>query len=331
MFIVKSWPQKQPGIRPGLLFFSAGPGGGRKLPVENGGTDEYNGDGERRKKREGEKSMVIDGFHEKKIFDKSFPFRLILNRNINFSYPPHWHNAIELVYVLKNDFVVLVNSKKYVLKERDILYIPGGDIHEFCGEEATGVRVFINYELSNLNSYMNIERLYTQLRDVRLITPEDGGFYSGLEAEIQKILKEQRTGGIADELYCTARMMDILVMLCQCSPSQLNIGLEKIGKSLEYIEKNYTEDIHLRDISQAAGFSEYYFSRLFKEITEKNFHRYLNEYRIKKAEVLMADPNYTVSEAAYAVGFSSISTFDRLFRQIKGCSPKDFRKLHIGI
>lgn len=287
--------------------------------------------------------MVIDGFHEKKIFDRNFPFRLILNQNINFTYPPHWHNAIELVYVLKNDFVVLVDSKKYKLRERDILYIPGGDIHEFCSEAATGVRVFINYEFSNLNSYMNIERLYTQLRDARLITPENGELYEKIEEEIQKILKEQQTGGIADELYCTARMMDILVLLCQCSPSQLiignlkngvrknNVGLDKIGKSLEYIEKNYMEDIRLKDISQAAGFSEYYFSRLFKEITEKNFHQYLSEYRIKKAEVLMVDPNYTVSEAAYAVGFSSISTFDRLFRQIKGCSPKDFRKLHIGI
>ena len=287
--------------------------------------------------------MIIDGLHEKKIFDKSFPFRMIVNQNINFSYPPHWHNAIELVYVLKNDFVVLVNSKKYVLKEKDILYIPGGDIHEFCSETATGIRIFLNYEFSNLNSYMNIERLYTQLRDVRQISPHDGELYRNLEDEIQKVLKEQQTGGIADELYCTARMMDILVLLCRCSPSQLmmgglkgngrknNIGLDKISKSLNYIEKNYTEDIHLKDISHAAGFSEYYFSRLFKEVTEKNFHQYLNEYRIKKAEVLMVDPNYTVSEVAYAVGFSSISTFDRLFRQMKGCSPKDFRKLHIGI
>lgn len=286
--------------------------------------------------------MIIDGLHEKKIFDKSFPFRLIVNQNINFSYPPHWHNAIELVYVMKNDFVVLVNSKKYVLGEKDILYIPGGDIHEFCSETATGIRIFINYEFSNLNSYMNIERLYTQLRDVRQISPDDGELYRSLEDEIQKILKEQQTGGIADELYYTARMMDILVLLCRCSPSQLmignlknggrksNIGLDKISKSLNYIEKNYTEDIHLKDISHAAGFSEYYFSRLFKEVTEKNFHQYLNEYRIKKAEVLMVDPNYTVSEVAYAVGFSSISTFDRLFRQIKGCSPKDFRKLHTG-
>ena len=284
--------------------------------------------------------MKIDGLHEKEIFDKEFPFRLLVNRDLNFIYPPHWHNAVELVYVLQNTFVVLVNSKRYELKEKDILYIPGGDIHEFCSETPTGVRIFINFELSSLNSYANMAHIYTQLRSVRRITPNDAGLYSKIEAELQKILKAQEVGGIAEDLYYTARMIDILVLLCRSTPTQVNIGnlksssksvgLGKISKAFEYIEKNYMEDIHLKDIAQTVGFSEYYFSRLFKEIMEKNFRQYLNEYRIKKAEDLLTNPNYTVSETAYAVGFNSISTFDRLFRQIKGCSPQDFRKLHVG-
>ncbi|MCI1955905.1 MAG: helix-turn-helix domain-containing protein [Oscillospiraceae bacterium] len=286
--------------------------------------------------------MKIEGLHEKEIFDKKFPFRLIVNRNLNFQYPPHWHNAIELIYVLKNDFVVLVNSRKYDLREKDILYIPGGDIHEFCSETPTGTRIFINFELSSLNSYADMDRIYTQLRAVRPITPKDGTLYPKIEAELQKVLKERENGGFTEELYYTARMIDILVLLCQSTPLQVNIdnlknrksksvGLEKIGKSFEFIEKNYMEDIHLKDIARAAGFSEYYFSRLFKEVTEKNFHQYLNEYRIKKAEILLTNPNYTISETAYAVGFSSISTFDRLFHQNKGCSPQDFRKLYVGV
>lgn len=286
--------------------------------------------------------MKIEGLHEKEIFDKNFPFRLLINQDLNFNYPPHWHNAIELIYVLKNDFIVLVNSKKYELREKDILYIPGGDIHEFCSETPTGMRIFINFELSSLNPYADMDRIYTQLRAVRLITPGDADLYPKIESQLQKVLKGQEPGGFAEELYYTARMIDILVLLCRSTPLQVNmgnlknekgknVGIEKISKSFEFIEKNYMENIHLKDISRAAGFSEYYFSRLFKEITEKNFHQYLNEYRIKKAEALLTDPNYTISEAAYAVGFSSISTFDRLFHQTKGCSPQDFRKLHVGI
>ena len=285
--------------------------------------------------------MKIEGLHEKGLFEKEFPFRLLVNQDINFNYPAHWHNAIELIYVLENEFVVLVNSKKYVLKEKDIFFIPSGDIHEFQSETPTGTRIFINFELSSLNFYGDVDRIRTQLCDIRLITPKDSTLYPKIESEVLKILEELKAGEKASELYYTARVIDILVLLCRNTPSRINIenmennkgknwGLNKINKSFEFIEKNYCEDIHLKDFAQAAGFSEYYFSRLFKEITEKSFHQYLNEYRIKKAEVLLADSNYTVSEAAYATGFSSITTFDRLFKKIKGCSPQEFRKLHVG-
>jgi AraC-like DNA-binding protein len=285
--------------------------------------------------------MKIEGLHEKELFEKEFPFRLIVNQDINFNYPAHWHNAIELIYVLENEFVVFVNSKKYVLKEKDIFFIPSGDIHEFQSETPTGTRIFINFELSSLNYYGDADRIRTQLCDVRLITPNDGILYSQIESEVLKVLQEIKDGGSVYQLYYTARVIDILVLLCRNTPSKINIenmenskgkswGLNKISKSFEFIEKNYSEDIHLKDFAQAVGFSEFYFSRLFKEITEKSFHQYLNEYRIKKAEILLADSNYTVSEAAYATGFSSITTFDRLFKKMKGCSPQEFRKLHVG-
>jgi AraC-like DNA-binding protein len=49
-----------------------------------------------------------------------------------------------------------------------------------------------------------------------------------------------------------------------------------------FIEQNYQNEITLKQLADAAGFSEYHFSRVFKEITEKNIHQYLSEFRIKK-------------------------------------------------
>lgn len=282
--------------------------------------------------------MKIQGLHEKELFEQDFPFRMLINQNLNFDYPAHWHNAIEIIYILENSFTVFVNSKEYDLEEKDIIFIPSEDIHEFRSETPTGTRLFINFELSGLGFYADADRLRTQLCDVRVIRHGEGGIYGRVEEEIMKLLRERESGGFAGELYYTARMLDILLLLLRSTPSSVNMGnmknskkqlwgLEKINKSFQYIEQNYGEDIHLKDIAQAAGFSEYYFSRLFKEITEKSFHQYVSEYRIKKAEPLLMDPDYTVSEAAYAVGFSSIATFDRIFKKIKGCSPQEFRKL----
>lgn len=285
--------------------------------------------------------MKIEGLHEKEIFNEQFPVRLIVNQDIDFDYPAHWHNAIELLYVIKNSFVVFVNSQRYDMRENDILFIPSGDIHEFKSEMNTGTRVFINFELSSFSIYSFLERIRSHMRDVRLIVPEDGSLHKEIEAEIQKMMNVNDLSDFTNQLYYTARIVDIVLLLCKSTTSHINIenmvsskkklnGLEKINRSFEYIEKNYCEDICLKDIANAAGFSEFYFSRLFKEITEKSFHQFLIEFRIKKAEILLTDSNYSISEAAYSSGFSSISTFDRLFRKIKGCSPQEFRKLKVN-
>lgn len=286
--------------------------------------------------------MKLDGLHEKEIFDRKFPFRLLVNREQNFNYPPHWHNAAELVYVLKSGFTVIVNSRRYELHEKDILYIPGGDIHEFCVQPSPGERVFINFELSGLSPFGGTERLYALLRSARVIGSCDNELHTKVCTQLQQILEQCDSEEPAAELFNTARVIDILALLCRTAPVQIctgnpksggdkSAGLARIRRSFDYIEEHYKEDIRLKDIARDAGFSEYYFSRLFKETTEVNFHQYLNEYRIRKAESLLTNSNYTVSEVAYGVGFSSISTFDRLFRSMKGCSPQEFRKLRVGI
>jgi AraC-like DNA-binding protein/mannose-6-phosphate isomerase-like protein (cupin superfamily) len=292
--------------------------------------------------KRGKNCMKLDGLHEKEIFDRKFPFRVIVNREQNFNYPPHWHNAAELVYVLKSGFTVIVNSRTYELNEKEILYIPGGDIHEFCARSSPGERVFINFELSGLSPFGGSERIYALLHSPRVIDRSDEELHSQVRAQIEQILEQCDSEEPTAELFNTARIIDILVLLCRTAPIQANIwdrkksrdrsaDLAKIRKSFDYIETHYSENIRLKDVARDAGFSEYYFSRLFKETMEVNFHQYLNEYRVRKAEYLLTNSNYTVSEIAYGVGFSSISTFDRLFRSMKGCSPQEFRKLRVGI
>ena len=92
-----------------------------------------------------------------------------------------------------------------------------------------------------------------------------------------------------------------------------------------YIEENYTQDLSLQSISQALNYSEAYFCKLFKQCFRVNFSAYLNEYRIEKAKVLMADPRINIKDIGIACGYSDSNYFARVFKRITGQTPSDYR------
>ena len=101
--------------------------------------------------------------------------------------------------------------------------------------------------------------------------------------------------------------------------------LRKFHEVIAFIDEHYAEDICLEEIAHSIGFSKYHFSRLFKQYTNYTFCDYLNFRRVKAAENLLAQKKLPVTEIALCSGFSSISTFNRLFRQFNGCSPSEYR------
>lgn len=101
---------------------------------------------------------------------------------------------------------------------------------------------------------------------------------------------------------------------------------DKFNMVMDYIDTHYMENINLDDIADSIGFSKYHFSRLFKEYTNYTFCAYISQRRIKIAEELLEQPDLSITEVALQAGFPSISTFNRLFKQIKGCSPSEYRE-----
>lgn len=105
-----------------------------------------------------------------------------------------------------------------------------------------------------------------------------------------------------------------------------NLRLSLIRESIRtYIESNYREDISMQSAAQAMGYSEAYFCKLFKQCFRVNFSAYLNEYRIEKAKVLMADPRINIKDIGIACGYSDSNYFARVFKRITGQTPSDYR------
>src|SRR5262245_46242458 len=93
----------------------------------------------------------------------------------------------------------------------------------------------------------------------------------------------------------------------------------------EYVEVHLSESIDLTILASVAGLSVHHFARQFKQSAGVTPHYYLTQKRVERAQEMLAKTDLSVSEIAYAAGFSDQSHLARHFRHILGTTPREFR------
>ena len=111
---------------------------------------------------------------------------------------------------------------------------------------------------------------------------------------------------------------------------QENAEPPTITRAKSFIKEHQTEDLSLGDVAKAVNTSTFYFCKMFKKVTGINFTDYLSRIRIEKSKNLLLNPNLRVSEIAFAVGFQSLTHFNRVFKKILGQSPTEYRSHLLG-
>jgi AraC-like DNA-binding protein/ligand-binding sensor protein len=99
-----------------------------------------------------------------------------------------------------------------------------------------------------------------------------------------------------------------------------------VRRARAYILANQSDPIDLRKVAQAMHVSTFYFCKMFKKATGLTFTEYVGRVRIEKAKSLLLNPHLRISEIAYDVGFQSLTHFNRVFRQVVGQSPTEYRE-----
>lgn len=107
-----------------------------------------------------------------------------------------------------------------------------------------------------------------------------------------------------------------------------NIEDEEISKLAAYMHANFHDpDITNENLKQTLGMSESKLAGLFKSGFDTTFKKYLNHLRLQEARRLLSDTNLPVNEIAWKVGYTSVTHFNRVFKEAEGYSPNQYRKL----
>ncbi len=103
----------------------------------------------------------------------------------------------------------------------------------------------------------------------------------------------------------------------------------EIWKARKFIKEHSAEELSLTKVAKAANISRNHLSEKFKQVTGTNFVDYIARARFEKACELLRDVDLRISEIAFAVGFQSLSQFNRVFKKFSGKSPSAYRAIYL--
>lgn len=261
----------------------------------------------------------------------------------NVDFDPHWHTALEILLPVENWYDAIIHDETYHLVPGDILIIPSGELHTLKAPEK-GVRFVFLLDISSIAKLHGFASIESVMNGPLYINKNT---YPHIYDDVYHILLQMRNEYYSKQEFAELTIFSLLLNLfVKLGTNHLNSAelfpstrpykqreyVNKFNSVMDYIDAHYMEEFTLDDVASATGFSKYHFSRLFKQYTGYSFCSYICRRRIKIAEELLEQPDLSITEIAMQSGFASISTFNRVFRQQKNCSPSEYReKNHLAI
>ena len=102
-------------------------------------------------------------------------------------------------------------------------------------------------------------------------------------------------------------------------------------RARDAMDRDYAKPLDIPALARIAYVSEAHFIRVFRATFCETPHRYLQRRRVERAMALLCSTDRSITDICMSVGFSSLGTFSRTFREIVGESPKEYRAAHPAV
>ena len=292
--------------------------------------------------RQGNKEFVrdISNRRESVGYQPDSSLRFWYNDSMN-AYDAHWHSAVEMIIPVEGNYLITIRQQTYELRPGDIFLIPGGELHALRAP-SRGSRFLFLLELDPIWKMKGTAYLASCFNQPLLINRSTcPSIYEEEATIVTQMIRDYLQDGSLRDITIYTRLLSFLIRyarfrmsqegstaMAQLSPTGQRSYAEKFNAVLAYMDRHFAEDLTLEHVAAVAGFSKFHFSRTFKQLSGENFYDYLCYRRIKSSETLLMKPGMSISQIALQSGFSSVSTFNRTFKKVKGCTPTQYRSLY---
>lgn len=249
----------------------------------------------------------------------------------------HWHNEVEIIYLLKGNLDVTIGSKTLHYQENDLVLINTKVVHStVCTAPNESILVQIPYTF--LKRYIPDVDRHMFYIDCFSTNPIVQTKISQLKETLKKMLIVTEYHPEGEWLHFGSLLFELLYLLYhdfkitdpQAGFQQQAKNLNKLDSVLDYTQKHYSKSISLDEIADIAGFQSQYFCRLFKKNMGVTYLQYLNEIRLSHIYQDLITTELPIQEILELHGFTNYKLFRKVFAQKFHMTPSEIRNLQGG-
>lgn len=232
---------------------------------------------------------------------------------------PHIHPHLELIYLAEGSSIAHADNGGFLLEAGGLFLSFPNQIHYY--QDQSPIRGYMMIFSPDL--FADFEKIFEKQVPVNAVLraeqlPKD------MQQQMEKILAIYRSDLPLKQIIVKGYLMAILAAILPVMPlTEVTANQDTVKSLLTYCIENYTEPMSLDTVSEQLHLSKYYICHIFKERMGVGFAEFLNGLRIANACRVM-EQGSSITEAAYASGFSSIRTFNRVFAKSMGMPPSAY-------
>lgn len=242
---------------------------------------------------------------------------------------PHWHEAPELIYILRGEFEITVNQTAMTVKNGEFLYIDADLMHSLEQTEQNSALVTWQF------APRLFDPIHTAPNGYFVITTDNEQyqrFYDTCFTQLESLSSSMlspferlaKTYQILAEIAYNASQQSFCLIPIKSKEEHM------IKEAIDYINCHFHEPITVADIAQHVNVSYFHFCRKFKKISGYTPAVYISMIRVNMAKPLLKDIHLPITEISLSVGFNEHSLMITAFKKYCGVTPSEYRKQYLA-
>lgn len=232
---------------------------------------------------------------------------------------PHIHPHLEMIYLTEGSAIAYADNGSFLLEEGGLFLSFPNQIHHY--QRQTPLRGHLLIFSPDLIA--EFENVFEKQIPERAVLRSDQ-LPGDILQQMERIMAVYESDQPLKQVIIKGYLMAILAAILPAMPMmELTARQDTVKLLLTYCIENYTEPMTLDSVSQQLHLSKYYICHIFKERMGVGFAEFMNSLRVANACRALKQGS-SITEVAFASGFSSIRTFNRVFAQNMGMSPSAY-------